>query len=77
VEVGDVLINHRGHLPVFIHIQDLLLRHRLVRLGLEGGRGRRFALCCNNILGASSLNLIDGVGGLNSFSRMRHLEEED
>jgi hypothetical protein len=74
VEVGDVLIGHHGRLPVFIQIWDLLLHQHLVRLGQGGGRGRRLALCSSGTLGAGSLDLIDDVGGLLNFSRMRHFE---
>jgi hypothetical protein len=74
MEVGDVLIDHLGCLPVFIQIQDLLLHHRLVHLGQGRGGGRSFALYNRNTLGSESLHLIDGVGELAGFSRMRHLE---
>jgi hypothetical protein len=77
MEVGDVLISHCGCVPIFIQIQDLLLRRRLVCLGRGGGRGRRLALYSNGTLCAGSLDLVDSVRGLINFSRMRHLEEED
>jgi hypothetical protein len=75
MEVGNVLISHRGHLLVLIEARDLLLRHCLIYHGWEWCRRRSLACSSSDTLSIGNRDLTDDVRRLIGFTR--HLEEKD
>jgi hypothetical protein len=67
---GDVLVNHRRHLPVLVQWWELLSFHCLIGHGGGGSRRCNLALCFGSTLMTGHRNIIGIGGSLINFAKM-------